>query len=42
MKRILTTAALAAALAAGGSWFLNPTAQPPMALPRRRTQPLPR
>ncbi|MBU2960859.1 DsbA family protein [Citreicella sp. C3M06] len=30
MKRILTTTALAAALAAGGSWFLNPNAQPPM------------
>ena len=30
MKRILTTAALAAVLAAGGSWLLSPTAQPPM------------
>ncbi len=30
MKRILTTVALAATLAAGGSWVLNPTAQPPL------------
>ena len=28
MKRILTTVALAATIAAGGSWVLNPTAQP--------------
>jgi len=30
MKRILTTVALAATIAAGGSWVLNPTAQPPI------------
>lgn len=30
MKRILTTAALAAVLAAGGSWVLSPSAQPPL------------
>lgn len=30
MKRILTTAALAAVLAAGGSWVFSPSAQPPM------------
>lgn len=30
MKRILTTAALAAVLAAGGSWILSPSAQPPL------------
>ena len=30
MKRILTTVALAATIAAGGSWVLNPTAQPPL------------
>ncbi|KAA8613105.1 DsbA family protein [Salipiger aestuarii] len=30
MKRILTTAALAAVLAAGGSWVFSPGAQPPM------------
>ncbi len=30
MKRILTTAALAAVLAAGGSWVFSPAAQPPM------------
>jgi len=30
MKRIMTTVALAATIAAGGSWVLNPTAQPPI------------
>ncbi|MBR9838421.1 MAG: DsbA family protein [Rhodobacteraceae bacterium] len=30
MKRILTTAALAVVLAAGGSWILSPSAQPPL------------